>query len=132
MNVQEQELLRARFAIELEALGFLPPIQLEMDAAHAWILIGQLQLALRHPGNRGPSAKLARAIVEGLAEIVAPSGALREVYERGWNPAHDEEVSHADPGRTPGRDDPDVRPGHYGAVVGEARHPPQDPRASGR
>lgn len=83
--------LEQRFAAELQALDRSGlDIVLTLTPVQAWILLGQLQLALRHPGNVGQSAALAREIADRVQKGVAPSGALKEVAEQGWNEEHDE------------------------------------------
>jgi hypothetical protein len=87
--VDETELY-TRFRSEFEALKD-KRITIETTALSAWVFVSQVQLALRHPKNTGPSTKIARALAEKIIEQVAPPGtALREVAERGWNPNYDE------------------------------------------
>ncbi len=62
---------------------------LSIRPVDAWILLSQLQLALRHPENTGPTAEAASSIARRLQSIVAPHGALAAVAERGWNPDYD-------------------------------------------
>lgn len=82
--------LEQRFAAELgKLMRTQPDIVLTMTPAQAWILLAQLQLALRHPGNGGPSAALAREIAGRLQEAVASDGALKEVAEQGWREEFD-------------------------------------------
>jgi hypothetical protein len=50
-------------------------------------LIGQLQLALRHPINIGPSAQTTRALVTLLIDAM-PEGA-RELLLLGFDPEYD-------------------------------------------
>lgn len=110
--------LLSRFNAELHALEERGPVTLEMHATTAWILLSHLQLALRHPANTGPLAMLGRDLARSLRDRLAPSGALREVFDRGWNPAFDVEAGNVtDSRRDPGRDGPDVPPAASGAVV---------------
>lgn len=79
-----------RFAAEFRALKGRPFI-LETDVVTAWIIIGQVQLALRHPKNTGPTAEIARRAIEHMIQVVAPEGTvLRDVAEKGWNSDYDE------------------------------------------
>lgn len=58
--------------------------------ARAFILIAQLQLALRHPGNTGSSAALARDFAENLTKAVChfiPEA--KALIEQGWDSAYD-------------------------------------------
>lgn len=58
--------------------------------ARAFMLIGHLQLALRHPNNTGASAAFARQFADNLANAIChyiPEA--RELIEQGWNPGYD-------------------------------------------
>jgi len=89
--------LEAQFSAEFAALYHnRRTIALHIRLVDAWILLSQLQLALRHSENTGPSAERARHIAKQLQAIVAPSGALAIVAERGWDAQHD--VPRAEPG----------------------------------
>lgn len=78
--------LEAQFIQEFAALAKRAErISLEIRSLDAWILLSQLQLALRHPENNGPSADKARQIARRLQSLVAPTGALKIVAERGWD-----------------------------------------------
>lgn len=66
------------------------PIELVTTPARLFILIAQLQLALRHPDNTGSSAEIARDLATNLTEILCifvPEA--REMIEQGWEPAYD-------------------------------------------
>ncbi len=63
-----------------------------LDATCAAVVIGQLQLALRHPGNAPPrpAATVARALAVGLIDKLCQyEPELRAGFEMGWSPAHD-------------------------------------------
>lgn len=45
-------------------------LTLELDLTGTLALIGNLQLALRHPENTGPTSKITRNLVGTLAKIV--------------------------------------------------------------
>jgi hypothetical protein len=64
-------------------------VTLDLGVAEAWILLAQLQLALRHPQNCGASAQFAIQVAEILAAQVAATPGLRAIYEAGWNPEND-------------------------------------------
>lgn len=81
--------LKRRFGEELAALKDVP-FTLQTDAITAWSLMSQLQLALRHPENTGPTADMARDTAQKMIEVLAPPGtALREVAEMGWDKDYD-------------------------------------------
>lgn len=83
--------LKKKFAEQYKALVGRPFL-LETNCETAWTLIAQVQLALRHPDNKGPSAFHARNVIQQMIETLCPEGtALREVAERGWNPAYDKD-----------------------------------------
>lgn len=79
-----------RFKKEFQELESKPVIYLELSQLQAWILMSNLQLALRHPDNKGQSSKTAIEIATNLQNIVASEGALKEVAEMGWLPEYDE------------------------------------------
>lgn len=47
-------------------------------------IIGCAQLGLRHPLNNSATSRLARESLEGLIHAIAPTGALRELLDRGF------------------------------------------------
>jgi len=83
----------AAFSAAFDAMCRDPqPIVLELSKALAWILMAQLQLALRHPANTGATALQARGLAERLQQLVAgDSPILLLVAEKGWRPALDED-----------------------------------------
>jgi hypothetical protein len=52
-------------------------------------LIAQLQLALRHPSNTGPSADQARYFAAYLINQLNPPEALSKLLNAGWDPNQD-------------------------------------------
>ncbi len=87
--MQKDELFD-NFAIEFKALvDDKQPILLEITKLQAWTIFCQIQLALRHPENTGPTANIARAIAIQLARALAPTPALAEVAKRGWDAKFD-------------------------------------------
>lgn len=65
-------------------------IDMASTPARFYILIANIQLALRHPDNTGASAAIAREIALNMTEAVChyvPEA--RETIEQGWNPAYD-------------------------------------------
>lgn len=66
------------------------PIEFATTPGRAFILIAQLQLALRCPGNTGESAAIALEIIEGLTNAICfhiPEA--RELIEQGSDSAYD-------------------------------------------
>lgn len=62
-----------------------PPITLEIELPLALLLVGNLQLALRHPQNSGDGARAIRAFARDLQARIAPVGSeIHAVMEMGW------------------------------------------------
>jgi len=83
MSINIESLL-SQFSIELSELekGMSFPVFLRpMDC---WIILSQLQLALRHPENTGLTAIRARSLALQFQEIIANKGALKQMAELGW------------------------------------------------
>lgn len=65
-------------------------IEMASTPARLYILIANIQLALRHPNNNGPSAEIAREIALNMTEAICHHvPEARESIESGWNPAYD-------------------------------------------
>ena len=65
-------------------------VEIATTPARLFILIGHMQLALRHPDNTGASADFAREMTNNLANMLChyvPEA--QELIEQGWNPAYD-------------------------------------------
>ncbi|MDX2215465.1 MAG: hypothetical protein SFY66_19535 [Oculatellaceae cyanobacterium bins.114] len=66
------------------------PIEMAIMPFRAFVLVGQIQLALRHPQNRGPSADVARDMAIRLqARLGQIHPAIAEALEHGWHPEFD-------------------------------------------
>lgn len=64
-----------------------PPVLLtaELSPTHAAIIVAQLQLACRHPGNLGAGRTIAECFARKLQEALAQrSPDLGRLLERGW------------------------------------------------
>lgn len=77
-------------------------IPLSMDALYASCVIASLQLALRHPDNKGTPARMAKEVVDvliGKFEELDPK--LGPLLRQGYNPACDVRrgPDQADPGK---------------------------------
>jgi len=86
------------FAQELDHLmKRLDRATLVVSPFEAWVLLSQLQLALRHPLNTGLSARVARRLADRFTEIAAPANAptLVEIARRGWQPEYDVHQEHS-------------------------------------
>lgn len=63
----------------------------EIDLEFCLALIGHLQLALRHPANRGPTSELVRKFTHDLIEkLCAKIPACREVCMKGFDARYDQ------------------------------------------
>ena len=82
-----------QFQAEFADLEEHPGVVLRLGAVEAWAVLGQLQLACRHPANNGPTRQIAEQVARQLQAAVATTPALRVVAEMGWDPAYDEEPS---------------------------------------
>ncbi|MDD5457478.1 MAG: hypothetical protein PHV30_10680 [Candidatus Margulisbacteria bacterium] len=74
-----------RFKSDFERyVNDLKVIKMDVTPLEAWVIMCQLQLALRHPRNIGPTAVIAREIAKEIQEKVAITPALQEIAEKGW------------------------------------------------
>lgn len=65
-------------------------IQFATTPARAFVLLGNIQLALRHPGNNGESAGIAREIGLNLQKaICAYVPEVEPLIEMGWDSSYD-------------------------------------------
>lgn len=91
MNSREKQELLERVTVESQDLhdeGWKITVTWDIDCL--MILIAQLQLALRHPQNVGPSAQVTRSVLQKLIdELPVDSLALRELANKGNDPKHD-------------------------------------------
>jgi hypothetical protein len=72
---------------ELEALRDDPqPVALEMDKISAWVVFQNLQVALSHPDNNGPSSAIARNVAKNFERALCPDpdSALARLARKGW------------------------------------------------
>ncbi|MGG6295243.1 hypothetical protein ACQ4M4_12710 [Leptolyngbya sp. AN02str] len=66
------------------------PIEMVITPFRAYVLVAHLQLALRHPGNTGASADVARDMAQRLqARLGQIHPLLSETIEQGWHPEFD-------------------------------------------
>ena len=77
--------LQERFQAEFfQLLMNSEPVVIHLDRIRAWVVFSNLQLALRHPKNIGPSAEITLEIAQGLEKLLAITPALKEVAALGW------------------------------------------------
>ena len=83
-----------------EQLQDSEPILLQMEADGAFLLLAQLQLALRHPANRGETAEVIKHLaVELQQRIVERVPEVQSVLDAGWHPECDQKVEDVTPKR---------------------------------
>lgn len=91
LDAAKESLLRrcAEERVRSKAANFRLPV--EMDLESAICIVGNLQLALRHPQNNGPSAKVARDTIDGIIRRMRESGltAHAELARLGDDPGYD-------------------------------------------
>ena len=68
-------------------------MRMDMDFSTGFMLVAQLQLALRHPANQGSSAELCRRFLKGLIDKLSVTPTIREALEQGNDPRRDELAS---------------------------------------
>lgn len=88
----DEATLQAEFEAEFEALtARTHHLYLRLTPLEAWALLGQIQLAMRHPKNVGPTRRMVESIARRIQFVVAPEGALAIIARRGWDRRYDEE-----------------------------------------
>lgn len=113
--------LFARAMQEVDQRMVEAPLALHINPYVAICVLGNLQLALRHPMNRGASAHVARTFADKLQAYLAQTPALAEVTEQGWHEEFDAAFSVASAG-----------PGGYTPGTGQGgEKPPETPPADG-
>lgn len=90
-HIKDDDPLFQQFGDEFRELCLDPqPVDLLLSKLQAWALFSQLQLALRHPENKGNAADIGRHFAELLEKQIATTPALAEVAKRGWDAKYDE------------------------------------------
>lgn len=82
--MNEQEFFQ-QFKREMLLIDEYAPLQLTLKRSEAFLLLSQLQLALRHPENTSYAAEWARPFADTLASAVSVSPAIAEIVRRGWS-----------------------------------------------
>lgn len=90
---QFEDVSRRAKVEEASELGQEWQLPIVLDSTTAMAVCANLQLALRHPGNRGPTADVARKVVAGIIEAYRECGLLAhaQLAELGNNSEHDVE-----------------------------------------
>jgi hypothetical protein len=88
MTPQDEQML-ALATEEMRQLDTRAGVILELGTVQALLLIAQLQLALRHPANRGPGAAFALNMTREIEAHLGKTPGLRWLIARGWDPSYD-------------------------------------------
>jgi hypothetical protein len=85
MATEFEDDLQRRFQQEIAALSTAGSrVAFQLSPAEAWAVLGQLQLALRHPSNAGNAAQIARDVINKIAaELCAPGSASEQIFHMG-------------------------------------------------
>lgn len=86
-DIHSEEFAR-QFVADVAAL---PPVIIDVDPSTAVAIVAQLQLALRHPSNRGDTARRCREFLDRLIAVLGRTEVLRLGLAAGDNPAFDAE-----------------------------------------
>ena len=83
--MQDETSLLALFTAELvEAEKQGDGIELNLRPSSAFMLLANLQLALRHPQNTGAAAKLAQDVCRIIETHFSKYPAMSDLMKRGW------------------------------------------------
>lgn len=70
------------------------PVTLTLTPLQALMIVGQLQVALRHPYNHGLASEVGFQVCHGLIDQLAPTtGPARDLCELGFDPRADVPVA---------------------------------------
>jgi hypothetical protein len=71
-------------------LGGHEGFNLELEASDVLSIVSQLQLALRHPGNTGPSTEITRSFIHAVIETgFEHCPETQKLIRMGFEPKHD-------------------------------------------
>lgn len=84
-----KDLLEEAFMKDFQMLAYNKLYKVEFTLLELWVILANLQLALRHSLNIGSSSHIAFEVAKKIQEIVSITPALKNVAERGWNPEED-------------------------------------------
>jgi hypothetical protein len=75
---------------DFQLLGAEPPVHVDLSPLEIFCVLSQVQLASRHPENRGDSLVIAERALRRLQPYVGVTDALRRLAEAGWDPQFDQ------------------------------------------
>ncbi|OGF05230.1 MAG: hypothetical protein A2W00_04595 [Candidatus Eisenbacteria bacterium RBG_16_71_46] len=73
----------------LQEMEDAPPFHIAIDPLMLFFVVGQCQLALRHPENTGPSAAAAREFINQVRDTLFTDPVLLEILRQGDDPEYD-------------------------------------------
>lgn len=90
-RVRSDELLLEAFSKEVDSMRD-SGVNLHLDLMVLMVVVGNIQLALRHPENHQSSAKVAREFVFSVRTVLLDRRlyACVETLDRGWKEAEEE------------------------------------------
>lgn len=75
---------------DLHDMNVCPHIDMKIDPVTAMCVIGNIQLATRHPANNGPSLRFAIQFARDLEkELVKLMPDREAIFAMGWDPQYD-------------------------------------------
>ena len=90
MNVPpEDRPILEQMAIECENMKNEPPVPVYLPKLAALALVTQIQLALRHPENKGWNAEQGKSIARELQALFNKNSATYQILEKGWHEEFD-------------------------------------------
>lgn len=85
--------LERQFLKDMRRLRSREPLALVLTMGEAFTLLANLQLALRHPANRGPSARgIALEFALRVQRYLAATPAIAAACQAGWEPGRGVQV----------------------------------------
>ena len=87
--IEGQDDFEAQAMQEIAAMDGQPAV-IETDRLTLFMLVAQVQMAMRHPQNQGPSRERVEGFCRDLGAALAPAGsAAARIIEMGWDPTED-------------------------------------------
>lgn len=76
--------------MSVDRIATVEPMQTELNGFELLVLIAQLQLALRHPGNNGAAARTANLLARRFQAYLSNARPeLSDLLEAGWDASRD-------------------------------------------
>jgi hypothetical protein len=88
MSSDENALIQRQYMKDIAAIGNRR-LNLSVDIAQMLAIIGNLQLALRHPGNTGQSARVTRAFIKDCKLALSEYQGICKLIDKGFDKKFD-------------------------------------------